>query len=245
MKSNKILIGIFVFFLIALALNVNAQQLSYKQNQEVDLKVFCYDSNNDLCTSSYNCNLTVQYPNSTILLNNIALQFNTQYYNYTLSSTQTSTIGAYGGFVVCKNYVANTSLATDFNFYITKSGSYLENSEAVGYLGYILIFIIVLGIVSFFMLSLQKQENTPFLPPIARVVISILAFILMISGLAFINQQIEQISFLSVDLSTTAVTIIQAIYIALIILVMALSLYYLYGFLIELVASMAEKRNRQ
>ena len=72
-----------------------------KQGAISDIKIPCLNSTNSYCDNTVSCNITLNYPNSSVLLRNVAMTNQLFYNNYTLSQAQTQIAGIYSGSVMC------------------------------------------------------------------------------------------------------------------------------------------------
>jgi len=120
-KIILLLIGILL-----LVSFVNAD-LVFKQNDQVDLKVPCL-SNNTYCAASTLCNISIFYPNQSILINNQKMNNQTAFYNFTVSQNQLNSLGNYQSQVVCNG--ANDNGFSTFNFKVTKTGGDNANYQS-------------------------------------------------------------------------------------------------------------------
>lgn len=130
MKNKLILIGILILLVIPLILAVEPYY-EYKQKEEVQLKVFCRDENNSLCATGTACNITILYPNSSVLADG-NMTYHPTYFSYNLTRDQTSLTGEYYTAVVCEG---SSSGSIDFFFKITPLGETMDISDAIVYLG--------------------------------------------------------------------------------------------------------------
>ena len=137
---NKNTIWIIVLILIA---TPTLAQLIYEQDLPIDLKVPCMN-NGTYCSSSALCNVTILYPNSTALVNNKVMTNNLAFHNYSLTATQTNTLGEHEVIVMCQDgteYGYST-----LNYKITPTGEEPSTPEGILYIGIfavILIFLIL------------------------------------------------------------------------------------------------------
>lgn len=127
-----IIIGLLIIFSLGVVSAIDYEYV-FKQNTPVDLKFSCFDeTTGEPCDTNYLCNITVYYPNFTVLINNDVATRNPSYYNYSI--TDTSTLGLYQYQSFCTNgtsggwspelyYLINT-MGEDFN--LTKSVLYLS-----------------------------------------------------------------------------------------------------------------------
>jgi hypothetical protein len=137
------------FLFVWLAAATSADSLVYKQGQEVDLKIPCY-VNGSYCSAGATCDITIQYPNGTLLVSNQAMDYNPSYFNYTLYPAQTTAIGNYPCSMVCVD--GGESGYKDFTFEITTTGA--GNELMINIIAFILIIIAIL----IFMIGLNRQD---------------------------------------------------------------------------------------
>ena len=181
-KSLFILAGLF-FLMIPLVMAIDIA--SYIPEDSVyDLKVSC-DVDGAICPSTMKCNLTMYYTNSSFLINNKQMtNLLNGYYNYTLSSTQTSIKGVYNTLVYCSDGSRNASS----NFYseINPTGipSTDQRSNAIDRSVYI---VFVLGII-FFLAYIFVQSSISM--KYTFLIISII-FILIGLNIMFVSLQDE------------------------------------------------------
>lgn len=91
----------------------------YKSGEIADIAISCFDENNYYCNANTNCNITIGYPNGTILINNLLMTRNPSSYNYTLNKELTEIIGTYSAVVMCNG---TTNGYSTFNFEINNLG---------------------------------------------------------------------------------------------------------------------------
>lgn len=123
----------------------------YKPNTPINYKYGC-ELNGSVCPASTQCNMTVEYPNSSIFLNNVNLTNNNYYFNYTFSTPE---YGHYNGFIYC--YDNGDSSVQHIHFVIGDSNSHL--------LSIILGFILIVG----FFITLGVTTKSPVLKVITIV----------------------------------------------------------------------------
>lgn len=116
LMRKEVLLLLFVFFI---PLVYAEPSFIFQQNQDVDLKISCYDINSTLCNNATVCTLTINYPNAINLIKNETMTYNDNYYNYTLNYNQTNILGEYYVNVEC--YGSNNGFST-FTFKITPTG---------------------------------------------------------------------------------------------------------------------------
>lgn len=161
---------LFLFLMLALILinPVNAigeiQTLGcFQVNTEINLVQNCAS-----CT--FNNISAVSFPNSSILLSNVAMERDGARYNFTLNDTQTSTIGEYiyDGF----GDLAGTDTSWAINFFITPTGECLDTQQSIIILGLMLILLFLTGA---FLIFGFKVETT-----------SVKIFLIALGGLFFL-----------------------------------------------------------
>jgi len=132
--SNMFLIACAVLILTSFA---SAQDV-YPRNKQLDLKIQCLN-NGSYCASTAVCNITVAYPNNSLLVNNRPMTNQVAYHNYTLAPQFTLTTGTYDANVICND--GNIKPTVQFSYDITPSGT----TNLVGF--YFLAIILSLGLV--------------------------------------------------------------------------------------------------
>jgi hypothetical protein len=148
--KKQLLIITFVMVLISLTAFVSANDLTFKQGQDIDIKVPCY-INGSYCSAGATCSITIQYPNNgTLLVNNQAMTYNPSYFNYTLNSSQTRVIGSYPCSMVCVD--GSDSGYRDFPIEITTTGA--NNELMIN----IIAFIIIAFAIVMLVLGINKQD---------------------------------------------------------------------------------------
>lgn len=130
-----------VFVLIVLPSVIATPSYYYKQKTNTDLKVSCFDENNTYCTASTTCNITIFYPNSTVLINNQNMTHNPSFYNYTLTAKHTEFMGEYSVVVFCDGQGTDDGYST-FTYAITKEGT--ENKPEYATATAIISFVLIL-----------------------------------------------------------------------------------------------------
>jgi len=94
---------------------------TFQQNTAVDLKITCLDENNSLCNDVTICTLTVNKPDMTNLVKNVSMTHNDNFYNYTLNTTQTETLGEHSATIICLGGGVDDGY-TSFTYLITTNG---------------------------------------------------------------------------------------------------------------------------
>lgn len=127
-----------IIFIIFLYSSVYGQSI-FKQNNIIDLKVQCI-LNGTFCSGSAACNLTLNYPNNSIYINNQPMTNQISFYNYTLGDS--SVLGNYPcSATCCDGIYCGTN--QDCSFEITPSGLESSIANALYYFGALFIFILL------------------------------------------------------------------------------------------------------
>jgi hypothetical protein len=122
-KSVILLFSILLFLPLVIA--------AYQEDVELSLLVSCENIN-----CSANNNLTVTYPNSSLLVDNLAMTSGSGYFNYTLTPTVS---GIYFYFVD-----GDDGTAYSGTFEVTPNGEEITTGKALIYLGLFSLFLILL-----------------------------------------------------------------------------------------------------
>jgi len=174
-EVNKSMIWICMFLLV---ISIVQAELIYQQNKEADLKINCYDTNNAICGASI-CNISVLYPNSTLLLDNVEMTKQSIFYNYTLKTDQTGIVGDYKANVYC--YDGNYSGFNNFDFSITADGTKPTIVQSIIYFG-LLIIITVFLILALYWATIVRH-------PALQTGLYLLGYLLLIY-ISFIGERI-------------------------------------------------------
>lgn len=153
--KNRITLTI-ILALILFAVNVYAEDPRFigQQNQQIDLKEPCFN-NGTYCSSSGTCNITIWRPNNAgILVNNKLMTNQVSFHNYTLNTTQTSSIGEYQTSISCCD-IGLCGYDT-YTFKITPSGELYGQSETTIYAVFLLALLVVSVI---FLVMMGKTES--------------------------------------------------------------------------------------
>lgn len=154
-QTNILLLGIFFMILIT---GVSAQENSFifKQSGDSDVRSSCFSNSSQVCGSGTDCFITIQAPNTSIVLNNQSMTNNYQYYNVTFNSTQKQELGQYSAVVFC---TGDIEAYTTFNFLVTRTGKVADTSDSILYIG-LLVFAFVI-----FSLSTWVMFRIPYKNP--------------------------------------------------------------------------------
>ena len=138
---NKKLILVMIM-LLALIMPVNAiieADYNFKLNQDANIKVACFDSNNALCTNTTSCYITINYPDNSNLIEGAEMTFGTNYYSYLVNHSSLNQKGEYRTTINC---VGGYNGYTSFIFDVAGNGLFgfnLKNQSNV-----LLLFVMIL-----------------------------------------------------------------------------------------------------
>ncbi len=164
--KNKIIIGVLMILIIPIV-----SALIYEEGSIIDLKIPCFN-NGTFCSGSAACNLTVLYPDYTILIEKAAMENQGTYHNYTLNTTHSSTVGEHSVIVSCTD--VGYSGQSTFNYDITPTGQEITSSQGLVSIGLIMSIIFLSFIFCFYG---HKFSESPKLFPIALFFMCISLFL--------------------------------------------------------------------
>jgi len=164
-KIMIFIVGIFFINLISAGLIG-----PFEQGEDINLIQTCDD-----CT--YNQITSILYPNSTVAISNVMMTKDGTFYNYTLSSNYTQTLGTYIVNGVGDLNAVDTVWAYDFE--VTSSGREITTGNSIiAFLGVLLFFI--LGTLS--AVATVKQKKLP-----VKWTFILFSFIFFLAGLNLIS----------------------------------------------------------
>ena len=143
-KLFGITLHILLLLLFALVVinPVNAlieSDYNFNIDQDADIKVACFDTNNALCTNATSCYITINYPDNSNLIEGAEMTFGTNYYSYLVNHSALNQKGEYRTTINC---VGAYNGYTSFIFDVAGNGLFgfnLKNQSNV-----LLLFVIVL-----------------------------------------------------------------------------------------------------
>ena len=172
--KKTIIIGIVLLtLLIGL---VSAEEISYIYNDrsDIDLTIPCYDATNALCDASTNCNISIKYPDSSILVNDGEMTHNDINFNYTIKQSYIErTYGEYHVNIYC---VGSDYGHTEFIMNI-KPDSLRDNNYVI----FIIIGIFVYGLLIFSIL--REEYALGMIASMAIIIIGIYVYMYGIIGI--------------------------------------------------------------
>ena len=139
MKKSKFIIGSLLALLVLLPFF--SSQLIYKERDPVQLHIPCIN-NDTLCSGSATCNITIIYPNSSVLIENQEMNNNNGFFTYELLPSQTTPTGYYQTTIVCKDN-DNNGYST-FEYEITVNGK--EKPDGVIVVTFVILFLIIVAV---------------------------------------------------------------------------------------------------
>ena len=154
MKNKTILLIIALLILIApIKAEVDVEYI-FKINEDAEVKITCFDTDNTLCTNATDCYITVHDPDGINIVNKQTMTFGAAYYSYNVSSASLTKKGEYTTTVNCEGTYNGY---TQFLFGITSSGERAKGSGAAGIGILALLIIINVGVFSIAKLQLSKN----------------------------------------------------------------------------------------
>lgn len=131
-----------IMFGMLMALPLITSQL-YQKETDIDLKI-PFIVNGSAASSSATCNISITYPNSSYLARNESMtNLNNGDFNYTIESTNSTTMGNYDLTVFCCDGT-NCAVGQD-NFEITYTGKKLDTQTSI-------LYVVLLAILIFFLI---------------------------------------------------------------------------------------------
>lgn len=115
MKNKLLLILISALILIVSSFIVSASDFTFIAGDPIDLNIDCF-VNKNACPNTTACNLSITYPNGSVLLSNGIMSYNTRYFNRTLNPLNVT--GIYKGSMNC--VLSGTNAYTLFTFEIVR-----------------------------------------------------------------------------------------------------------------------------
>ncbi len=165
--------GIFLLIILGLLILPLGSSLTYKKGEAINLGVGCENSGS-YCSGSAVCNITIFYPNGSLLVENIGMNNQVSYFNYSISEDKNQETGEYNCIVMCSDNGINGT--STFKYEVTLSGKDPDASNPMVSLG---IIALIFGIACVFLfISSQLQEAGP------KIFFLLASFVFMIGSLA-------------------------------------------------------------
>ncbi len=121
MKLPQIFLFLFFIVLLASPMVVATDKFTTSFNSELNLKRTCFN-NGTWCSSSAECNITIQYPDSSILKDNVLMTNQNSYHNITILKSEVNQLGFYEALMVCTDPSNDLSGADSFQLEVTGDG---------------------------------------------------------------------------------------------------------------------------
>lgn len=178
-----ILITLLCLFLIPVVSS------AFKQSTVINVIEPCY-KNGTYCSATSWCNVTILDPSGDVIKDNINMENQGAYFNYSLLESETEVLGEWSYDISCCDGGYCDSVHKTFK--VTPNGSELSQTEAISYLGIIFILVISTG----FCIYLLRKTNTLWVEALSFGLAWM--FILTISYLAWVSTTnfVYQITFI-------------------------------------------------
>lgn len=185
MKWHLIILTLLIALFLVSAVSAEPSYV-FKKDSNVDLKISCFDNQNNFCNNNTICQLNINYPNQSNLVSNGTMSFNNNFFNLTLDANQTKVSGEYSVIASCQG---NLSAFSTFTYEINPTGirAREERTQAVTRSTYIIFGIAVI----FFLAFLFIGESAPI-----RWTFFILSMIFILVGInvIFVSLQDEVVN---------------------------------------------------
>jgi len=157
-KGGLFMLNVVLVLLLLPSVLAVDEDLIYKANEPVDIKVPCYNQTGSPCDGGTKCNITIQDPEGHFVVSNNLMTSTNSVYNYSLHTNETSKPGDYNVWVNC---IGDDTGFTSFTYKVTPSGKEPNVGTAVLYIGLILV-IVTLLVMCIYMFS-QVNKEAPHL----------------------------------------------------------------------------------
>ncbi len=159
-KLFYIMLLIYFFLIFSYINSVSASDFVFKQNQQADIKLSCFNSNNSFCSNSTNCTITINTPTSSNIINNKNMTHNPAYYNYTIPPSNLTSFGEYNGVMQCTD--GSDEGYTLFTFEITPNGTKPSTTQGIIYVFVMVLFLILflLSTIGTFIIDTDHEYDT-------------------------------------------------------------------------------------
>jgi len=129
----------------------------YKQNTAADIKIACFDSNNNYCTNGVTCSLTIFNPDSSTLISNQQMTYNPTFFSYNLNTSQTNDLGTYTGTVLCSS---TNNVNSEIEYQVTPNGQISSVAQSGLSIGILLSIALTMFFFAFLAFKLMDYEKT-------------------------------------------------------------------------------------
>lgn len=156
MKKYIYWIMLFIFLISSVSAEL-IDRGTFTQNEQANFLFSCELADGGICTSDFNCNLTIAYPNSSLMVDNQQATRSGEKYNYTLPDS--STLGEYKNVrAFCTN--GTDGGGTDYFFDITPNGYRQSTSQSI--ISFVLLITIAFGSIVFLILGWKFFDDERF-----------------------------------------------------------------------------------
>lgn len=173
---KKLIFFLFIFFLVATISFISAEvEETFPYHDKFDLKRPCF-LNGTYCSDSTSCNITIEYPDNTLLIDNIGMTNNVSFVNVTILEGQANVLGFYEATHICcdRGFCGKDT----FEIAITGDGKPFHIFPTQFY-------VIILG---FFLLTFGLfSEKVKLLKHLGSIIILIMGVLTLFPGYSFIN----------------------------------------------------------
>jgi hypothetical protein len=178
--KNKFALMVGMLLIMILPMISALDTITFKQNDVVDIKAYCSYNGNACDISSAICNISITYPNSSMMVSNQLMTNNPGgIENYTLNDS--STIGEYNAYMYCiQNGTASSS---SWVFTINPTG-YAINSSKTGMMYTPIIILVILEIL-LFIFGLYVQNTT------MKIFVMSLVILMIVFTIGYILQMMQ------------------------------------------------------
>lgn len=151
MKKILLVLGILLGMLIVPMALADDPAYVFDDEGDIDLKINCFNEDNSICNATTICTATINYPDTSLMVSNATMTYNSNYYNYTITNNRIKNkLGEYPTMIHCSD--GNEDAFDTFLFEVNSGGS--------RYSAYIIPSIILLFIYLLIILSFWMQEQT-------------------------------------------------------------------------------------
>jgi hypothetical protein len=160
---KKIITAINIITIILIVLSVmlaitSAQEYTFIKDTTNEVKISCETELGKVCETSVSCNMSLLYPNNSLLKDNVKMTNNGFFYNYTLLDTELSELGNYKARIQCCGNYCKTE---EFSLLINRTGKNISIPTAIMYVAIMvfLLFLFVLMLITTYKIKWNDYDN--------------------------------------------------------------------------------------
>jgi len=135
-RKEFYLVTVIMMFLF---ISLTSAQPVFKQSQATEINVPC-TINGAICSPSAQCQLSIIYPNGTVMVNKQNMTYNSGVFTYPLTSNQTSALGEYEMPVTCCD--GGDCGVRHLTYTVTPNGEIASTGKGILYIGILTILFI-------------------------------------------------------------------------------------------------------